>query len=95
LTVDASRVISRKGSLLPASQTAYGALTFLYLDANTGPALTALIYQNGEQDTYVDGSCDVIVGPIMGDVRRMQQKFESTAAEALLNGNSTTRTVLP
>jgi hypothetical protein len=31
----------------------------------------------------------------MGNMARLQQKFESTNAEALLNGNSTIRTVIP
>jgi hypothetical protein len=80
---------------LDIDDAAYGALTILYLDGITGPALTAMIYQTNQQDTYVDGTCDVTEGPIMGNVRRMQQKFESANAQALLNGGSTTRTVIP
>ncbi len=80
---------------LDIDDAGYGGLTFLYLDATTGPALTALIYLANEQQTYEDGNCDAIEGPIMGNMSRMQQKFESANAQALLNGSSTTRTVVP
>src|SRR5437870_3299789 len=72
-----------------------GALAFLYLDAVSGPALTAMLNQTQQEDTYVDGTADVIEGPILGNMARMQQKFESANSETLLNGNSTTRTVIP
>ena len=80
---------------LDIDSAAYGALAFTHLDANSGPALTAMLQQNNQEDTYVDGTCDVIEGPIMGNMARMQQKFESGNAQALLNGNSTVRTVIP
>jgi hypothetical protein len=80
---------------LDIDDAAYGALAFVYLDGTTGPALTAMINQAQQEDTYVDGTCDVIDGPIMGNLARRQQKFESANAQALLNGTSTTRTVMP
>jgi hypothetical protein len=72
----------------------YGKFAILYLDAQTGPALTDDLDNTGQRRTYVDGSHDLIEGPIMGNVRHMQQKFESAHSQAVLNGASTTRTVI-
>jgi len=80
---------------LDIEDAAYGGLTFRYLDVTTGRALSAMIYQASQESTYVDGTCDVIEGPVMGNMGRRQQKFESGKAQALLNGQSTTRTVIP
>jgi hypothetical protein len=80
---------------LDIDDAGYGALAFLYLDAVTGPALTARLQQTQQEATWLEGTCDAIEGPTMGNMARMQQKFESVNAQTLLNGNSTTRTVIP
>jgi hypothetical protein len=72
----------------------YTALAILYLDATTGQALTDHLDNTGQRRTYVDGNHDLIQGPILGNIAHMQQKFESVAAQVVLNGNSTMRTVI-
>jgi hypothetical protein len=72
----------------------WGAFDIVYLDANTGPALTDQLDQAGERHTYVNGTCDLLEGPIAGDVARIQHKFESDPAQAVLNGPLTVRTIV-
>jgi hypothetical protein len=79
---------------LDIDDVAYGAFAILYLDANTGPALTKQLDNTGQRRTYVDGNHDIIEGPIMGNSAHVQQKFESAASATVLNGNMTTRTVI-
>ncbi len=51
-----------------------------------------LRYQN-QAGTYTYG-CDVIEGPLVSQPQIRQYKFESIVAENLLNGPTTTRTVI-
>lgn len=73
----------------------YATLVFLYLNAVTGPALTTMLDNTNQKGTYLDGSCDVIEGPIMGKATRVQQKFESPNAESMLNGPNTVLSIVP
>ncbi len=79
---------------LNIDNTDYGNFAILYLDAHTGPALTNHLDNTGQRRNYEDGNHDLIEGPIMGNMGHMQQKFESAHSQAVLNGNSTTRTVV-
>jgi hypothetical protein len=79
---------------LDIEDAAYATLTVHYLDSVTGPALTALLDRTGEKHTYVDGTCDLMEGPIMGNPSRLQQKFVSQRSEQVLNGSATTRMVV-
>jgi hypothetical protein len=72
----------------------YGKFLVLYLDAQTGPALTNYLENTGQKRTYVDGNHDLIEGPMMGKMAYVQQKFESAHAQSALNGKSTQRTVI-
>src|ERR1700752_2087914 len=49
---------------LDIDDAAYGTLTVHYLDAVTGPALAAMLDQTGQKGTYVEGTHDLIEGPI-------------------------------
>lgn len=79
---------------LDIDAVAYGGLSVLWLDAKLGPNLTEILDHWNAKATFTTGCCDFLEGPIMGNMMRMQQKFESTNAMLLLNGNGTQRSVI-
>ena len=72
----------------------YLALHRITLTLSQATQLTTVLRNHGTQGTYTRG-CDVLSGPLNGKIRIEQQKFESPASQNLLNGPTTTRTVLP
>jgi hypothetical protein len=72
----------------------YLALDRVALTLKQALRLSARLRRNGEEGSYQRG-CDVIVGPLNGNTRIEQEKFESRVSQDLLNGDTTTRTVLP
>jgi len=69
----------------------YNGLSKRLLDAKLAARLTRRLRSNGTVATHIEG-VDVVVGPLSQWVE--QQKFESAAAQTLLNGPNTQRTVL-
>lgn len=78
---------------LDIDDAAYARLTVLALDVRLGLNLTEILGHWGVKATFMTGCCDLIEGPIGGDISRIQQKFESDDAQVVLNGNDTQRTV--
>lgn len=72
----------------------YRALHRIVLSLSQAQRLTATRRRNRDEGAYQRG-CDVLVGPLNGNVRFEQQKFESIPSQELLNGTGTTRTMLP
>jgi hypothetical protein len=79
---------------LDINDAAYGALIVFPLDLRRALNLTDLLYFWNATRVFATGCCDAIEGPLSGNAQRLQQKFESTKAEMLLNGNQTVRTVI-
>jgi hypothetical protein len=72
---------------------AYHTLSFLRFTLNAAKKLDARLTGN-QRHAYTTAD-DVIVGPLVGQPRIMQQKFQTVNAQALLNGPQTQRTVRP
>jgi len=72
----------------------YNLLNQITLSLPEAIRLTASLRKNGTEGTWTRG-CDVLVGPLNGNIHIGQQKFESAASQTLLNGVNATRTVLP
>lgn len=72
----------------------YNLLHRITLSLPQAVALTAALRKNGTEQTWTR-NCDVLIGPLNGNTRIEQQKFESIGSQTLLNGANTTRTVLP
>jgi hypothetical protein len=79
---------------LDIDETVYARLSVHYLDAVTSPSLAVWLDQTGQKRSYFEGTHDVLEGPILGNMNRLQQKFESAIAEQILNSKATTRTVI-
>ncbi len=79
---------------LRIDDTRYRALATRRLDLPGVRRLNQLLRQAGTQASYTTAH-DVIVGPLVSDPRIEQQKFQSSRAEALLNGLDTERIVGP
>ena len=80
--------------VLTLNNHAYHALTFRRLTLQSVQRLDAILTGNNTRHSYATAD-DVIVGPLVGNARIVQQKFQSMTAQALLNGLQTLRTVLP
>lgn len=74
------------------SAAAYGTLSVKALDLKKARALTRRLASPVKRRTYLSGR-DVMIGPLNGNDRNPQAKFESGAAQVVLNGAGTTRTV--
>lgn len=72
----------------------YGARTTRDLDLAGARMLNQQLRQAGAQASYATAH-DVIVGPLVSAPRIEQQKFQTSRAEALLNGPATERIVGP
>ncbi len=70
----------------------YHSLHFRTLTLNAAQMLNARLKGN-QRNSYTTAH-DVIVGPLVGQPRVMQQKFQSLTAQNLLNGQNTQRTVI-
>lgn len=70
----------------------YHALQLKTLTLNSAQMLNARLTGN-QRSTYTTAD-DVIVGPLIGQPKIMQQKFQSMNAQILLNGQNTQRTVI-
>lgn len=70
----------------------YHALNFRRLTLNMAQHLNQRLRTTQTQDTYATAH-DAIVGPLVGQPRIEQQKFQSLHAQNLLNGPRTQRTV--
>jgi hypothetical protein len=79
---------------LQIDDIAYHALHRITLSRPQAVALTRRLRNQGRERTWTR-NCDILIGPLNGNVRIEQQKFESPGSEALLNGANTTRMVLP
>jgi len=71
----------------------YHALHFRRLSLNAAQRLDARLRTSGQTHTYTTND-DVIVGPLVAQPRIQQQKYQTQAAQNLLNGNLTQRTVI-
>jgi hypothetical protein len=72
---------------------AYGLLQIEDLDLKSARRLTRRLQARGEKATYKSGM-DVMIGPLNGNDRNPQAKFESVVAQNVLNGPTTTRTLV-
>src|SRR5262249_25229291 len=79
--------------ILDVDDTAYHGLVMQHLTLNMAQMLNATLRNQNTQGTYTTHH-DVIVGPLVGQPRIEQQKFQSGNAQTLLNGAQTQRTVL-
>jgi hypothetical protein len=84
----------RDGCLLQLDidDEAFQVLDQLVLDVSAAWKLTQSIRRKKAEKSHLCGH-DVVIGPIQGQPNRPQQKFESNAAQNLLNGTQTQRTV--
>ena len=80
--------------VLSIDSHAYHALGFKRLTLNAARKLEAKLTGQGRRHTYTTAD-DVMVGPLVGQPKIMQQKFQTPRAQALLNGSQTKRTVRP
>lgn len=72
----------------------YHALNIERLTLNRAQKLNAQLRASGTQDLYMTKD-DVIVGPLVNQPKFEQQKFQTGAAQTLLNGPRTRRIVRP
>jgi hypothetical protein len=72
----------------------YNLLDRIMLSLSQAIRLTVSLRTSGTEATWTRG-CEVLVGPLNGNIRIEQQKSESAASQTLLNGADTTRTALP
>lgn len=79
--------------VLEIDDRAFSGLNVDRLTLNQAQLLNAKLRSNNAQGTYTTNH-DVIVGPLVGQPRIEQQKFQSLAAQTLLNGGQTQRTVV-
>ncbi len=79
--------------VLDIDDPAYHALNVLRLTLNMAQTLNAQLRNNNTQGTHTTNH-DAIVGPLVGQPRIEQEKFQSANAQALLNGNLTQRIVI-
>jgi len=78
---------------LAIDDSSYLALNFQTLTLNMAQMLDVQLRNNQTQGTYITNH-DVIVGPLVGQPKIEQQKFQSANAQALLNGVLTQRYVI-
>ena len=79
--------------VLDIEDVAYHGLSFQRLTLTRARRLDARLRTDNTQGSYTT-SRDVIVGPLVGEPRIEQQKFQTEEAENLLNGMQTQRTVV-
>ena len=72
----------------------YHVLTIRRLTLKDAQQLDATLTGTYARHTYVTAD-DIIIGPLVGNPRIMQQKFQTIMAQALLNGLQTLRIVWP
>ncbi len=80
--------------VLAIEDSAFHALRFMRLTINTAQKLNAKLRRLKATRSYVTVH-DAIIGPLVNQPKIMQQKFQSVAAEMLLNGSRTGRSVRP
>lgn len=78
--------------VLDIDDVAYHGLSFDRLTVNRAQMLNATLRNSHTQGVYTTNH-DVIVGPLVNQTSREQQKFQSANAQALLNGTRTQRTI--
>jgi hypothetical protein len=78
---------------LNIDEQAFASLAARVLTLRQAVRLTQRIRAAGTTGTYAEG-VDLVVGPLNGSNWIEQQKFESPASQALLNGPQTQRTVI-
>ena len=79
--------------VLDIEDVAYHGLSFQRLTLTRARRLDSRLRNDNAQGSYTT-SRDVIVGPLVGEPRIEQQKFQTEDAENLLNGMQTRRTVV-
>ncbi|HUG94254.1 MAG TPA: hypothetical protein VML55_25720 [Planctomycetaceae bacterium] len=79
---------------LEIEDRSYYALKITRLTLNQAQRLTARIRAHHQENSFTTKH-DVIEGPISGNPRKNQQKFQTGKAQNLLNGPNTTRSVIP
>ena len=72
----------------------YHGLTITILSVQQARRLRQTIRSVADPNNYLVGR-DVVVGPIEINPRVIQDKFETPASQAVLNGNQTIREILP
>jgi hypothetical protein len=79
--------------VLDIDDMAYHGLVVQHLTLNMAQMLNAALRNNNTQGTYTTNH-DAIVGPLVGQQKTEQQKFQSGNAQTLLNGAQTQRSVV-
>jgi hypothetical protein len=79
--------------ILDVDDAEYHSLNVRHLTLNMAQMLNAALRSKNTQGTFTTNH-DAIVGPLIGQPRIEQQKFQSGTAETLLNGAQTQRTIV-